>query len=49
MMKGYMPDLKVINQKELNSKTKLSFIELGVKQLKCEENCECDKCKKKIK
>lgn len=44
-MKGYKPNIKLINKKELNSQKQNSFIELGVKESKCETECECEKCK----
>ena len=43
-MKGYTPNFNTKPKSELNSKSKNSFIELGVKT-KCDENCECEKCK----
>lgn len=46
-MKGYTPNLKVNKEKELNSKTSYSFIELGVKQSKCPNECDCEVCKGK--
>lgn len=43
-MKGYKP-----KNFEASNKSKLSLLELGSVKCECEENCECDECKKKIK
>lgn len=48
-MKGYSPTFATKNKKELNSQTQTSFIELGVKQSKHEEDCDCEKCINKQK
>lgn len=40
-MKGFVPNLNL--ELELSSQQEVTFIELGVKQIDC-ENCECEEC-----
>lgn len=47
-MKGYSPKFESNIQKEINSQSQYSFIELGV-QSKCDEDCECETCTYKQK
>jgi hypothetical protein len=44
-MKGYSPTF-VKQDTELNTKSNVSFIELGVKQT-CPKDCDCETCKSK--
>lgn len=44
-MKGILPNIPKLTDKELNSQKK-SFIELGIKR-KCKTDCKCEFCIKK--
>lgn len=43
-MQGYSPAFNIKPKSEIASKVKSSFIELGVKSTKHEDNSKCDKC-----
>lgn len=45
-MKGYSPTLNSETSKEVSSKIKQAFIELGAINSEHDENCDCEECSK---